>query len=70
MIYDTETKTPQAIREAIKSRQVQVGRILEGLPYADGPAYFQDKQRVQTANHEIAQLRAKLQNPQQNKGAA
>lgn len=60
MIFPEETKTKQAIKDAIESRQRRIASIKEALPYADHGAYGQDKQRIRDYEEEITQLKRSL----------
>lgn len=55
------TLTKEEIENKISNLEWAIKDLRTYLPYADGQAYYQDKQRISTYYTEIAELKKKLE---------
>lgn len=57
-----EIVSKKSIEEAIAWRQNKIETLKEFLPYADGQAYFQDKEMIRKLSIELNELHEHLTN--------
>jgi len=57
-----EIVSRKSIEEAIAWRQNKLETLNEFLPYADGQAYYQDKEKIRGLTLELAELKEHLAN--------
>jgi hypothetical protein len=57
-----EIVSKKSIEEAIAWRQNKIETLEEFLPYADGQAYYQDKEKIRKLSIELNELHEHLAN--------
>lgn len=57
-----EIVSKKSIEEAIAWRQNKIETLKEFLPYADGQAYYQDKEKIRKLSIELNELHEHLAN--------
>jgi predicted Zn-dependent protease len=57
-----EIVSKKSIEEAIAWRQNKIETLKEFLPYADGQAYYQDKEKIRKLSIELDELHEHLAN--------
>lgn len=60
MIKPSELTNEETINKAVQSRESEISNLRELLPYADGPSYYKDKDRIALLSKEVQQLKESL----------